>query len=373
MRSSVGALMPESDEYVVPATRRPVAAKPSIETIAKRFAPEPPTDERDEAPSTKLTSGKSNVSEKGKASPVRAATMILVTAALVPMAILLLLLWQGMISYPHASKTPAPALPEIALSTPDKLEAEVGEETGFVIAVNSTEALPARSLIAISGLPDGASLSQGRPYGMTGWSLRPDEIGELRLRSPHARTGAFDMRIELLAADGTVLAQSETRFTIASNPKEEGGVSTVESNPFGEIAHEAEAPVPAEALPALPERRPAHSVNAEPAVKVATVKVVTIKPAPPTRRSHDGAFALSESVEADAEWVEIISAVDMHARPQQSSETVKVLEKGVRVRVTARDKNWVQVTDPATSAQGWIYKRFLKPAEAAQLRVGERP
>jgi hypothetical protein len=41
--------------------------------------------------------------------------------------------------------------------------------------------------------------------------------------------------------------------------------------------------------------------------------------------------------------------------------------------VTARDKNWVQVTDPATSAQGWIYKRFLKPAEAAQLRVGERP
>ena len=136
MRSSVGALMPESDEYVVPATCRPVAAKPSIETIAKRFAPEPPTDERDEAPSTKLTSGKSNVSEKGKASPVRAATMILVTAALVPMAILLLLLWQGMISYPHASKTPAPALPEIALSTPDKLEAEVGEETGFVIAVD---------------------------------------------------------------------------------------------------------------------------------------------------------------------------------------------------------------------------------------------
>ena len=37
-----------------------------------------------------------------------------------------------------------------------------------------------------------------------------------------------------------------------------------------------------------------------------------------------------------AEWVEIVSAVDMHARPQQSSKTVKVVEKGLKLRVTAR-------------------------------------
>ena len=97
-------------------------------------------------------------------------------------------------------------------------------------------------------------------------------------------------------------------------------------------------------------------------MKVTTVKVVTIKPPGPTR-PHDGAFALGEAAEAAAEWVEIVSPVDMHARPQQSSETVKVAEKGLKLRVTARDKNWVQVSDPATSANGWIYSRFLKPTE----------
>ena len=65
--------------------------------------------------------------------------------------------------------------------------------------------------------------------------------------------------------------------------------------------------------------------------------------------------------DAPAEWVEIIRPVDMHARPEQSSETVKVVEKGLKFRVGARDKNWVQVSDPATSANGWIYSRFLKP------------
>jgi uncharacterized protein YgiM (DUF1202 family) len=72
---------------------------------------------------------------------------------------------------------------------------------------------------------------------------------------------------------------------------------------------------------------------------------------------------LGEAAEAPAEWVEIVSAVDMHARPQQSSKTVKVVEKGLKLRVAARDKKWVQVSDPATSASGWIYSRFLKPTE----------
>ena len=57
------------------------------------------------------------------------------------------------------------------------------------------------------------------------------------------------------------------------------------------------------------------------------------------------------------------AAVDIHAKAEQSSETVKVVDKGLKVRVTARDKNWVQVTDPKTSTTGWIYNRFLTPAE----------
>jgi hypothetical protein len=243
--------------------------------------------------------------------------------------------------------------PEIALSSPDRIEAKAGEEIDFPIAIDATETLPFRSVIAISAMPDGASFSEGRPYGVTGWSLRPDEIGELRFRLPEARSGASDMRIELLAADGAVLAQSETRLNIAADPAEAETVSVAESNPFEQIAR-AEVPKSVETLPPPPQRKPAPSANTEPSVKVTTVKVVTIKPPGPTR-PHDGAFALGEAAEAPAEWVEIVSAVDMHARPQQSSKTVKVVEKGLKLRVAARDKKWVQVSDPATSrAAGFI-------------------
>jgi hypothetical protein len=61
--------------------------------------------------------------------------------------------------------------------------------------------------------------------------------------------------------------------------------------------------------------------------------------------------------------METKTAVDIHAKAAQSSETVKVAESGVKMRVTARDKNWVQVTDPKTSTTGWIYNRFLQPID----------
>ena len=48
----------------------------------------------------------------------------------------------------------------------------------------------------------------------------------------------------------------------------------------------------------------------------------------------------------------------MHAPAQRSYETVKVADQGVKLRVVARDKNWVQVNDPATSTAGWIYDRL---------------
>ena len=240
--------------------------------------------------------------------------------------------------------------PEIALSSPERIEVKAGEQIDFPLAIDATEKLPSRSVVAVSAMPDGASFSEGRPYGATGWSLRPDEIGELRFRLPNAQSGAFDMRIELLAADGAVLAQSETRLNITAAPAEADSVSAVQSSPFDQSAG-MDAPKASEALSA-PKRAPS--------AKVATVKVVTIKPAAPSR-PHDGAFALGAAGDAPAEWVEIIRPVDMHARPEQSSETVKVVEKGLKLRVGAREKNWVQVSDPATSANGWIYSRFLKP------------
>jgi hypothetical protein len=365
----------------LPVRRSPVS-KPNIAALAERFATEPQNEGNDEAGLPRAAAVAAPPVTKGDPLPIKGLISALVCVALVPTAILFVLLWQGMMrpradgAMPPAGGLSAASTPsstglaqpvqgstalEIALSSPDRIEAKEGEEIDFPIAVDATERLPSRSVIAISAMPDGASFSEGRPYGATGWSLRPDEIGDLRLRLPQARSGASDMRIELLAADGAVLAQSETRLNVAADPAEAETVSAVASNPFEQIAR-AEAPKPVEALPPPPQPKPAPAAKTEPSLKVTTVKVVTIKPAGPTR-PHDGAFALGEAAEAPVEWMEIVSAVDMHARPQQSSETVKVVEKGLKLRVDARDNSWVQVTDPATSANGWIYSRFLKPTE----------
>ena len=208
---------------------RSAISKPTIAALAERFAPEPQSEGNDEAglpvpetmapPAATITPG----------LPIGLISA-LVGVALVPTAILLVLLWQGTMrpradgamppddglsaaSTPSSTGLAQPVqgstAPEIALSSPDRIEAKAGEEIDFPIAIDATEKLPSRCVIAVSAMPDGASFSEGRPYGATGWSLRPDEIGELHFRLPVARSGASDMRIELLAADGAVLAQSE--------------------------------------------------------------------------------------------------------------------------------------------------------------------
>jgi uncharacterized protein YgiM (DUF1202 family) len=179
-----------------------------------------------------------------------------------------------------------------------------------------------------------------------------------------ARSGATDMRLELVAGDGTVLAQSETRLSIAPSAADTQMVSAIASKPTEEVAT-AEATGSVDSLPPAPPRKPTASAGAEPAVKVNTVKVVTV-PAPNPARPHDGGYGLgpaTEAPQAPAEWMVTKAAVDIHAKAEQSSETVKVVDKGLKVRVTARDKNWIQVNDPKTSTTGWIYNRFLTPAE----------
>ena len=310
--------------------------KRALSEIAERFAPEPQREENEEAGLLEPPSRSAPTAETRRGLPLKALTAAVIVGALIPTTILVALLWQGTMQTRNDGTGASAAEPEIALSSPERIEAKAGEVIDFPLAIDATEKLPSRSVLAVAAMPDGASFSEGRPYGATGWSLRPDEIGELQLRLPNAQSGAFDIRIELLAADGAVLAQSETRLNVIVAPVETDTVSAVESSPFEQSA----APKASEALP-TPKRTPSAPVK--------TVKVVPIEPTAPSR-PHDGAFALGVAGDAAAEWVEIIRPVDVHARPEQSSETVKVVEKGLKFRVAARDKNWVQVSDPDTSA-----------------------
>ncbi|MGH6866780.1 MAG: SH3 domain-containing protein [Methyloceanibacter sp.] len=225
------------------AEEAPNAAEDTVSSMAERFAPAG-------------LNGANGVQPVVPPDPIaRAGRSIreyrgLITAmffvALLPAATLAGLLWQGAIRdldgvappadvqtpvkhapvkhapVKHASVASAPIavkLPEIALTAPGSIEAKPGEQVDFTIAIDSDGSLPQRSVIAIRALPKGAGFSQGRPYGATEWTLRPDEIGDLKLKLPASLTDPADLRTELLTADGKVLARATTRLHVAPDPK----------------------------------------------------------------------------------------------------------------------------------------------------------
>ena len=378
----IEALLDVFDEPLRDPDRRALpAAKPALPASGQRFG----RTQHEANGHVQLPSAAPATPNKG-GSTVKGLVATLVGISLVPMAILFVLLWQDMMR-PRVAHEMAPAEPassatfagqsgstqpkhaerpplEIALSSADRIEANAGDMVEFPIAIDATNALPARSIVSVTALPNGASFSAGRPYGVSGWSLRPDEIGSLQLRLPE-RSAASDLHLELVAGDGTVLAQSETRLSIASASPEVETTASIDSAPPVQVAR-AETSAAGADLVSLPQRNPQTSTGDASGLKVNTVKVVTIEPPKPKpTRPHDGAYGLgSPADDAQGEWMVTKTAVDMHAKAQQSSETVKVADKGLKLRVTARDKRWIQVTDPATSTTGWIYDRFLQPADA---------
>jgi hypothetical protein len=130
---------------------------------------------------------------------------------------------QAAVAAPPASETILAKrdieLPPVTLSAPASIVGEAGKETAFAISLDSSENLPARSIITIRGLPEGTSFSAGRPFGETEWSLRPDEISGLRLKLPAVASGRRVLSVSVVAADGTMIASSSTRLDIAPDPK----------------------------------------------------------------------------------------------------------------------------------------------------------
>ena len=111
------------------------------------------------------------------------------------------------------------AIPPAVLSAPATLEGTAGEDVPFTIALDGTDGVPARSIIAISGLPQGTTLSSGRPYGETEWNLKSDEIGDLHLVLPNTASGEAKLIIQLVAPDGGIIADTETVLKMTADPK----------------------------------------------------------------------------------------------------------------------------------------------------------
>jgi hypothetical protein len=308
----------------------------SASQIAQRFAPqtEPdaPPGAPKSAPHTPLTASFSALSSR-----IRRLTVVLIAVALLPnltlAAFWLRLIdpqWSSAVMLPHAERhAPSGQSTSVTpvLSAPDSLEATEGEDVTFPIALDGTDGVPPGSVIVIRGLPPGSTLSSGHPQGKTDWSMRPTDISDLHLVLPATGSGESTLIIQLLAPNNGILADASTQLKICGALE----TGTAESQVSDKLDQEPEA-VPEDApdadlgtstsdLPPLPTRRPERSPNGD----------------------------------SRADWISPSAYVNLRQSPSPSAPVVSVIAKGAKLRVLARKRGWVQVTDPAMPQSGWIY------------------
>jgi uncharacterized protein YgiM (DUF1202 family) len=65
--------------------------------------------------------------------------------------------------------------------------------------------------------------------------------------------------------------------------------------------------------------------------------------------------------------------VNLREAPSPSAKVIRVVAKGAKLRVAARKGRWVQVTDPANSAKGWIYMGNANPPGTSKPSAPAEP
>ena len=283
-------------------------------------------------------------------SGIRTLVAGLILVALIPNLTLGAIFWLGAINAPWSPATHPPnessgpaaqsAVPSPVLSSPATLEATAGGEITFPIALDGTDGVPARSIIAIKGLPLGSKLSSGRPYEETEWNLKPDEIGDLHLVLPSNASGEAKLIIQLVATDGAILADAATVLKMSTNSAANIPASTIETEP-------TQAQVSEQRTQGLEERGAEGTLaNLDPPTTPPEdpVPLPSRRPAP--------------TAKDDANWITLTS-VNLRTRPTRSAPAIGVVAKNTKLRVIGRKNRWVQVTDTTTSEKGWIYARHV--------------
>ena len=261
----------------------------------------------------------------------RALIAVLVLIAMLPNLALGAIFFLGVINTPWSAPdaSPTPALSRTVLSAPTILEATAAEDISLPIALDGTDGVPARSIIAISGLPQGSMLSSGRPYGETEWNLKTDEIGDLHLNLPSNASGNSKLTIKLVGPDGAIVTDTGLVLKInstARNELAEAEVSDERVKGLGTAGKEERfanldvSRPPGDPVP-LPSRRPVRTT----------------------------------SNDVDANWIRPLAFVNLREGPSPSARVVIVVAKGAKLRVIGRKGRWVQVTHSSTSKSGWIY------------------
>ena len=301
----------------------------------------------------------------------------LISVALVLPSLVGLAGWLSVIHSPLAHQY----IPSPVLTAPALLEATAGETILVPIALDGTDGIPAHSTIAITGLPQGSTLSNGRPYGETAWKLERDEIGDLHLVLPNSAGGQAKLTIQLIAPDAAVVADAEILLQVAtasnhSLPRnaegsDDAGLAPANHEPIlgvspeiadAQVSHEGgeahAGPVPLEAKPSA----------------AATEREEDHVPSPP-RVVQSQRRAPAKATIANVGTNEIKTSVFVNLRqgPSPSAAVIRVVAKGTQLRVLARKGLWVQVTEPTTSEEGWIYTGNANPPDTTKASAPSEP
>jgi len=256
---------------------------------------------------------------------------------------------------PKETAKPAPAL-----TVPSILEANAGEDVILPIALDGTDGVPFRSAIAISGLPAGATLSGGRPYGATGWNLKPDEIGDLHLVLPDEAKGETRLAIQLVDSGGEIVAAAETTLRVAAKPERAQPAPPPpnnDPNPESTEAQAKQAPQNA-AIDGKPDG--AQALNAVDENPVPSAANDSLERSAPSRNADPAKLAPSDGgqTEKDGDGVNSVqpsTSVNLREGPTASAAVISEIAKDTKLKVLEQRRRWVKVIDPETSQSGWIY------------------
>ena len=283
-------------------------------------------------------------------SLIRALVAALVLIALIPNLMLGAIFWLGAVDIPWSrsptitanDKTvpPQSAVPTPVLSSPPTLEASAGGDITLPIALDGTDGVPARSIIAIRGLPQGSKLSSGRPYDETEWNLKPDEIGDLHLVLPRNASGEAKLLMQLVAPDGAIIADAATVLKMPANSVANIGASDTKTEPTE--AQVVDEPAEARGTTGAEERL----ANLDAAMETPG-DLVPLPLRRPAQTSNDDANSIT------------LTSVNLRERPTRSAPAIGVVAKGTKLRLIGRKRSWVQVTNLETSEEGWIYARHV--------------
>ena len=250
------------------------------------------------------------------------------------------------------------------LTAPAFLEATAGQSIFLPIALDGTDGVPAHSSIVITGLPQGSTLSNGRPFGDTGWKLERDEIGDLQLVVPNSTSGQAKLTIQLIAPDATLVTDADILLQVATAPQGSLARNAVDTDdaplvPVNQgLARESPEVRPD---PGVREVKPSATAEVKPSAAATEREEKPVQSEPRTVQSQHRATAKRTAANVGTNEVKTSMFVNLRQAPSPSAKVIRVVAKGTKLPVVARKGRWVQVTDPANSAKGWIYMGNASP------------